>query len=134
MAERVHSFEEVMNFELMKCLMDWKMNSNERTTGALNELFTVVSLLESEMVLTVNKEAILGEDSAILPQEAAIYGREQGDYWIFDIPPEKTKRDGLERYRLFAIVSLEPRLAYSQLHHSMIASFKAKDVISVEVK
>ena len=100
----------------------------------LNTLFELAEKAEVDVTLEVKSEAIdvRGDDFVrILPQEAAIYGREQGDSWIFKIPPVLLN-PGHDKYVLSASsASGRPTLLYYHMHHGGIAIFRPSDIVSI---
>ncbi len=136
MAERqTTSFIGVMNREIEKYLIYWQNTSSEKITSALNELLAVAADSGMEIELKVRTDAIFGNDGyAILPQEAMIYGKPDGDDWVFNVPPPENLRDGPEPYHFAVHSDGDSRLSFGQVDHSSIASFRPLDIVSIKIK
>jgi len=124
-----------MNLELLEELDRWKSTPySGECIVKLNTIFGLAEKAGLTMTLEVEKEAILGKGDdfvRILPRESEIYGKEQADSWVFNIPP-LVDNPGSEPYILSITGACV--LSYYHMHYGEIARFRPSDILSVRLE
>lgn len=128
----------VLNLELTFALEGWKSAPfSENSLIKLNTLFELGEKMGMDTILEIDNEAITKKDDGffrILPEESAIYGGEQGDLRVYNIPPT-LKDPGQDPCVLWASSGVgEPALVYYHKERGEIGRFRPSDVVSITLR